>query len=207
MSLDEAILRNFPLLAAPHDAGITSAQTPGVRYVVGKNGLWRDIQKSWLRAITPVAITATAVIPYGTVMQKVEFLCAMPPAKLWREFADLAKAMLPNEVAAAMVWHTVEGTWRLAARKSLQARSDYVEYSEVELQEGEELVVDIHSHGKHPAYFSGTDDRDDHGSIKVSAVFGCVGTEAMEIAARLMLIDKTIELQITPAGGWITKEN
>ena len=207
MNLDEAILKSFPLLVAPLDAVIPSAESAGVRYVVGKNGLWRDIKKSWLNAITPVAITATAVIPYGVVTQKVEFLCPMPPQKLWREFADLAKAMLPNEVAAAMVWHTTVGTWRMAARTTILARSDYVEYAEVELQEGEELVVDIHSHGEHPAYFSATDDRDDYGSIKVSAVFGRVGTDAMEIAVRLLLIDKTVDLQITPSGGWITKEN
>lgn len=206
MDMDKVIRENFPLLAAPAQGDIQIADKAGVRYVVGKDGLWRAIDKSWLRAVTPVALSSTAVIPYGAMVQKIDFLCSMPPQTVWREFATLAKSKLPDEVAAAMVWDTLNDTWRLAERKSILANSAYVEYSEVELGEGEELVVDIHSHGHHPAGFSKIDDRDDFGSIKVSAVLGCVGSEAMEIAVRLMLIDTAIDLQVTTAGGWVTKE-
>ena len=118
----------------------------------------------------------------------------------------IVMAQLPNEVAAAMVWNSTLDEWRLAARESITANGGYVSYREVELQDGEELIVDLHSHGHHPAYFSEIDNNDDFGSIKIAAVMGCVGSESTEIVARLMLIDKTIDLVITSSGGWASME-
>lgn len=202
MNLDQITREAFPLQTALHAGGLQRAAKPGVRYVVAKNGLWRAIDNAWLKTLVPVAISSTAVIPYGSLTQSVEFLCSMPPASLWREFAALAKAKLPNEVAAAMVWNSEHDTWRLAARKSINANSGFVKYMEALLEEGEQLVVDIHSHANHPAFFSETDNCDDFGSIKVSAVLGCVGQEATQIVVRLMLIDKHIDLRLTRSGGW-----
>ena len=182
MQIDQVTVENFPLMAASHTGMIQLASKIGIRYVVAKDGLWRAIDKSWLRALTPVALNPGAVIPYGSVVQSVEFACSMPPASLWREFMAVAKASLPNEVAAAMVWKSREDSWRLAVRVSIEANGGYVHYQEVDLQDDEEIVVDIHSHASHPAFFSGTDDTDDFGSIKVAAVLGCVGTAAVKLS-------------------------
>lgn len=202
MNHDQITLGIFPLLAASQTSVLQDPEKHGVRYVVAKNGLWRAIDTAWLKALLPVAVSSTAVIPYGSLKPSVEFLCSMPPARLWREFVALAKAELPNEVAAAMVWNSNHDTWRLAARKSIWANSVFVEYREVPLQEGEQVVVDIHSHGNHSAIFSTTDDSDDFGSIKVSAVVGKLGQETIEFVARLMLIDQQLDLKLNSSGEW-----
>ena len=208
MQLDQITVKNFPLIAAPQSDVVETPSKAGIRYVVARNGLWRAIDKSWLSALTPVALDPDAVIPYGRVAQTVKFLCGMPPASLWREFAAVAKTALPNEVAVAMVWNSMTDCWRLAVRESIEANGGYVHYQEAELNEDEEMVVDIHSHGHHPAFFSKTDDSDDFGSIKVAAVLGRVGTVAAQLVARLMLIDRCLDLELLATGGWkLNKEN
>ena len=92
MDLDQVISDNFPLIAAPRSGVIPPSTKQGVRYVVASNGLWRAIDKSWLRAQTPLAVAEKSVIPYGTLGQEIKFFCSMPSMKLWREFAALAKA-------------------------------------------------------------------------------------------------------------------
>lgn len=207
MNIDQITMGIFPLLAASQTGVLQDSAKHGVRYVAASDGLWRAIDTAWLKALTPVAQSLKkAVIPYGRLTQSVEFLCSMPPASLWREFAVLAKSTLPNEVAAAMVWNAEQDTWRLAARQSIEANPGFVRYREVELQEGEHFVVDIHSHGNHSAFFSETDDCDDFGSTKVSAVLGCVGQGATQVRIRLMLIDKHIDLKLTCSGGWEVQE-
>ena len=207
MNHDLITMGIFPLLAASRTGVLQDPDKHGVRYVAANNGLWRAIDTAWLKALTPVALCSkTAVIPYGQLTRSVEFFCSMPPASLWREFAALAKASLPNEVAAAMLWNAEHDTWRLSARHSIEANPQFVKYQEVELQDGEHFVVDIHSHGKLPAFFSPTDSQDDFGSIKVSAVLGCVGHGETNIRMRLMLIDQHIDLKLVASGSWEIQE-
>lgn len=45
-------------------------------------------------------------------------------------------------------------------------------------------MLEIHSHGPHPAVFSSTDDRDEQG-LRLYGVIGCLGTDRPEVALRL----------------------
>jgi PRTRC genetic system protein A len=61
----------------------------------------------------------------------------------------------------------------------------------VSLEEGEFLVLDLHSHGKFDAYFSERDDADDAGSMKFSGVIGNLNTGTPTTVMRLNLLGKT----------------
>jgi PRTRC genetic system protein A len=54
------------------------------------------------------------------------------------------------------------------------------------LQDGEEIAVDLHTHGRLPAWFSATDDADDRG-IKIAGVFGHLHEPVPTAAFRLVL--------------------
>jgi PRTRC genetic system protein A len=49
----------------------------------------------------------------------------------------------------------------------------------------EQLVMDCHLHGKHPAYFSSADNEDDRHDVKMALVIGNCDRPNPSIAARL----------------------
>ena len=49
------------------------------------------------------------------------------------------------------------------------------------------MVVDIHSHGWAPAFFSSTDDADDRGAMKISLVLGNLDRARPSSAMRLCM--------------------
>jgi PRTRC genetic system protein A len=53
--------------------------------------------------------------------------------------------------------------------------------------DGEHIVVDVHSHGLHTAFFSAEDDADDAGAMKVSLVLGNLDQERPTSKMRLCM--------------------
>jgi PRTRC genetic system protein A len=170
-AFDEAMLGCFPLQAVPPRAGHQAGESNGTRYLAGADGLWREISLPWIRILHPVA-PSVLPLPYGQLQVEVDVRCGPVPGDLLREFNSWARAAAPQEIAAALVWSETSALWRLALRTSRSASSSHVEFKEVQLDDGEHLVIDVHSHGHHPAYFSAADNRDDHGSMKFSLVVG-----------------------------------
>jgi len=172
MSLvDEAILTTFPLLPVPASGEPSAATDRGTRYLVARDGLWREINLPWIRLVHHVG-PCVVQLPYGQTEPVIEFKCGPVPLDLIRSFGDEARARAPLEVAAALIWNEVSGDWRLGWRNAREASASHLVYDEVKLEDGEHLVVDVHSHGYHHAFFSQEDDRDDYGSMKVSLVVG-----------------------------------
>ena len=76
----------------------------------------------------------------------------------------------------------------------------HIDYDEIRLQEGEHLVVDMHSHGDMPAFFSGEDDRDDAGAMRFSVVVGNIGSETPSSQMRLCLAGVFLRASINEHG-------
>lgn len=171
MSMDKAIAESFPLVAATHDQPLAAASRDGMRYIAGRTGLWREVTLPWVTVRHQIAESEFA-LPYATVQPLVEFSCGPIPLHLIREFLTEARAASPQEMAGVFLWHEGTGAWRYERREGIRTASDYISYVEVRPQAGEHIVVDVHSHGLHPAFFSSQDDEDDRGSMKVSLVVG-----------------------------------
>ena len=63
-------------------------------------------------------------------------------------------------------------------------------------------MIDVHSHGDMPAFFSHEDDADDAGGIKLAVVFGHIGRDRPEIVSRLVCVDRFIRLRMNEEGGF-----
>lgn len=186
--MDAMALNNFPVVIAKHSQPIEEPNVFGQRYIVGRQGLYREVATPWLLSRTLVA-AAQMPTPYGEVAQVATLKCGSPPADLWSAFIKHAKEESPVECAGLMIWNASTRLWRLAIREVLYATSSRVDYMEPALLDEEFAVVDIHSHGLHPAGFSSRDDCDDRGGIKIAAVIGRMDLQVPEVAIRLVCID------------------
>lgn len=186
MNMDEAIQKAFPLLAVPVSGEVPAAQANGVRYLVANTGIWREINLPWVRVCHQVGDT-TCTLPYGPLREAVEFRCGAIPQAVIREFVSEAKTASPLESAGVFLWNESAGQWRYQTRNTRSVSGEHIEYDEVTPQDGEHIVVDVHSHGLHAAFFSSEDDRDDAGAMKVSLVLGNLDTEMPSSRMRLCM--------------------
>lgn len=165
-----------PVVPVPRfGAFIADDRDHGHRYLVARDGTYVEVTRPWLHAIGRIALGVHQT-PFGAIEEKVELRCGAIPKKLLLQFVELAKQALPNETSAAFVWNYRTNNWRMAKTAIVSSatpdRVDYVPCSG--LADDETVVVDIHSHGKLPAFFSDADNRDDAKGVKVAVVVGKV---------------------------------
>lgn len=200
MNINEFVASNFPLQAAPNEGAVSDSEA-NISYLAARDGLWRRVQLPWVRSILPVATSSHINVPYGALQPAVDLLVPAPDRELWRHFVSQAKAAMPHECASALLWNTESRTWRYATREPVSASVGHIVYREVDIGDNEILVVDIHSHGASPAFFSRTDDRDDNGSMKISVVFGSLDAD-LTLAARINLLDQRRKIDFDRQDQW-----
>ncbi len=171
MNMDEAIQATFPLIAAPTSGEIAPASASGTRYLIARDGVWRELTLPWVRFRHQLAAAAMR-LPYGELEPMIEIRCGGIPPALIREFLADAREACPYEVAGVFLWHEPSDTWRYERREAMNASGSHINYQEVRPLDDEHIVVDVHSHGKHAAFFSAEDNADDAGSMKFSLVLG-----------------------------------
>lgn len=206
--MDAFTQSTFPLLAASHSGELVRTESHGTRYIVGNDGLYWELHTPWLytvqRATMPLGTFGIngRQTPYGKLEPVVEMSFGCPPRYLWADFLQYARAAMPNEAAALLVWNKVAGTWRLASRPATAASAVRIDYVNPQLADDEVAVIDVHSHGDMPAFFSHEDDADDAGGIKLAVVFGHIGRDRPEIVSRLVCVDRFIRLRMNEEGGF-----
>ena len=197
--LDIAIQKAFPTVMAPKFGHLQPLASNGVRYVMAANGVWREVKLPWLDVCHRIA-QPDLPLPYGDVAGRLRVVCAPIPMELMRRFAADAKRAMPYEMAAALIWSEATDTWRYQEREPLQQSEAYVQYAEAKLAPGEHLVVDLHSHGFFPAFFSATDDQDDAGSMRFSGVIGNLDQEKQSFCLRLNLAGEAFGAELQSDG-------
>ena len=178
-ALDRFIATSTPALVVPHAGGVGDLETSGPRYLLAQDGVHAQFRRRWVKGSILVA-PSRATLPFGVHSAGIDLLCGRVPASLVRQFAVEARRRLPNEVAAWITWSPAAqgqaARWELRILESLHATAGHVRFERPTLPSGEHLVLDIHSHGRLPAFFSGTDDEDDSdvSVVKIAAVLGNV---------------------------------
>ncbi|MFC6281190.1 PRTRC system protein A [Polaromonas aquatica] len=197
--MDAIIQGMFPTVMMPREGMIEPATNNGTRYVVARDGLWREVMLPWVTVLHKIA-HSDFMLPYGPAKDTVALKCGPIPSELRSKFVQDAKAAMPNEMAAAVVWNSNDHSWRYEKRENMQATADLVEYHEVQLGDGEYLVLDLHSHGTFSAFFSQKDDQDDMGSMKFSGVIGNLDTGDMTSVLRLNMLGQTWDADLASNG-------
>lgn len=124
------------------------------------------------------------VMPYGEVEEKLELKVDFP-LRLVRKFYQQAIHKFPNECSAWVTFSRSTGDFRYYDLEEIVASRDFLQVQRPSLPDDEILILDIHSHGSIPAFFSGTDNQDDRGEFKIAGVLGNIDTDELTGEFRL----------------------
>jgi PRTRC genetic system protein A len=192
LALDLATYNAAPIVAVPVHCEFAPLIENGHRFLLAQGGLYLEVRRPWLHIIHPIAEPSSTVrVPYGAVANKMEFGFGRLGSALtqMKEFAAHAMVESPIEAAASLIWNHVTSEWALKYPKTIgEATGGSIQFEQVELAEDESLVVDLHSHGAHGAFFSGTDDADDAGSVKICGVYGDLDKGVQTAVFRLCVL-------------------
>lgn len=190
---DAALMAACPVVAMPRYGELSSIDS-GQRIVLAANGLFAQVRLPWLECLQPCGVIDTEIsLPYGIATPRLALSFGHVPADLLRRFVHMARRALPAETAAAIIYCERSGAMRLAACDIIEADRLHVVYRPPLLAATEHVVVDLHSHGDAPAFFSAQDDLDDR-AIKICGVFGRVRDRCPEAVFRLAINGLFIDL-------------
>jgi len=181
---DAALQRTCPTLAAPR-FGTLPDMDNGQRVIVAANGVFVQVKLDWLDGILCIAdIAPVPPLPYGTVHERIHFTFGVIPIPLLEQFIEAGRTGLPNEVAGGLIYSRTSGRLRLQVYDFLHTSPDGIDYRMPFLEEDESIAVDLHTHGRAPAFWSSIDNRDDRG-VKIAGVFGDLHRDIPSVAFRL----------------------
>jgi PRTRC genetic system protein A len=183
---DGALQRACPVIAAPL-FGALPAMENGQRIIVASNGVFVQVKRDWLDCVERLGgMDAAMPLPYGRIAPIVRFAFGTIPIALLDGFIASGRAALPNEIAGGLIYSAAQSALRLAIYEPLNSTAHGIEYRMPALARDESIAVDLHTHGRLPAFWSATDDMDDR-SVKVAGVFGTLDGERPSAAFRLVL--------------------
>lgn len=196
--LDIALQSVVPTVMVPKYGNLPPMTTNGHRFLVAADGLWLEVKRNWLDLRLPLARQNTVAMPYGNVESVMEFASEPLPSHLVEAFAVAAQKASPIETAGWIVRNHVTGVFRLLMLESIEESEAHVHFVRPELDASEEMVIDLHSHGVYPAFFSGQDDIDDAGEVKISVVVGDGNEGVPSVMVRLCALGMAIKLPEPP---------
>jgi PRTRC genetic system protein A len=181
---DAALQAACPVLPVPRFGELPPA-TPGQRVLLARDGVYLEVTRSWFGCVHKLAsLPINPPLPYGVVREVIHFAFGVIPITLLERFVAYGRQCLPNEAAGALVYSRERGSLRLVLHEALQAGPDGIDYRVADLGAGEELAIDLHTHGTLSAFWSATDNADDQG-VKVCGVFGNLDRSRPSAAFRL----------------------
>ena len=181
---DVALQSTMPTVVVPLFGALEPLAGSGNRLLVAKDGLWIEAHRPGIYSRQKVAQQNTISVPYGTVTATLTTKFSHLGNAI-REFVVFARESLPNEVGLALVWSDATNALEPRMLKAIQSGPSHMLYERPDPATGEHVVVDIHSHGCFPAFFSRTDDKDDKGDLKIAVVVGNVDQPQPTVKARL----------------------
>lgn len=171
---DQILQADLPVVCFPLQDDFVALKEPGHRLIVARGGLYKEVRRQWLYAVTNIAPGET---PYGCIEEKFIMTTGLSEALL-NEFVSGARAAAPNETAAWIVWNETTRESRLVWLQQTSVSSVHVTVERPMLSGGDHLLADLHSHHDMKPFFSGQDDADDlrHGDVYIAGVVGHIST-------------------------------
>lgn len=183
---DAVLQSTCPVVIAPR-FGALPPMPPGQRLIAAANGLFVQVKLDWLdcvHCLTPQGLGLP--LPYGSLKEHLRFAFGVLPIRLIEQFVDAGRHALPNESAGALIYSRSNRRLRLAICEPAHCSPTRIDYRLPLMAADETLAVDLHTHGRLPAFWSDEDDRDDQG-IKVAGVFGRLHEDRPAACFRLVL--------------------
>jgi PRTRC genetic system protein A len=138
-------------------------------YVTSASGVFVRARRPGLEVMLPVCLTYQAEIRGLAQLQPyVRLDAGLIPACLISQALDWMKASAPPEL---LTWIKVDGDYSLVrpAQSTTTSRCQPLDPFD---PQGQNALLDFHSHGLHKPFFSGVDNRDEKNSFRLFAVTG-----------------------------------
>jgi len=184
---DRVVLGETPALMQPlFGKSLPPPESGKHRFVCGHDGLYIEAQNEVIGARIRVS-ESSIKLPYGAVNQTgIHLKQGRIPKWILDGMVDKAKQHSPKEWAGLVVWDTNQERYSLYEPTVITAGVGHISYQNV-LPDELVLVMDVHSHGNLPAFFSGTDNRSDRAGFYIAGVIGSCLLEAPMMASRLVI--------------------
>ncbi len=180
---DAVLLGQTPALMMPRFSPLPDLMPGCRRYIVARDGLYVQAC-SRLLSVTLCAEKFHTALPYGNLDESVSLSCGILPSAIYEELRDRAIAAFPDEWAAYVVY---DGAFRIVEPKVISRSGGHVSYRMNGINE-DQIILDIHSHGRHDAFFSHADDRTDMHGVYLASVFGkCGNAENITCKSRIVI--------------------
>jgi PRTRC genetic system protein A len=184
---DRALRATMPTEAMPMFSELHVPSSPGDRILLGATGMFVEVRRGWGYFVRRISDRIKIPVPYGEIVEATKLHIPPIPRSLVCEFADYSRKHSSVEVAASIIWNEVSNQFRLAIAETISSTDSRIKFHVSHLDSGDHLIVDCHSHAKHPAIFSDEDDEDDRNSTKFSLVVGNCDSASPSLAMRLCL--------------------
>ena len=155
-------------------AGLAGSQGIGYDYVLGAGGLYVQSESAHLTARLLVA--PAEVRGLAPVTEKLELAHGLIPAHVFELGLAWLLAAPGTERFFAVGWD--QGAYRLVVPPQAGTSASLT------YQPPAGVVAEFHSHGRHSAFFSATDDADEQG-FRVYGVVGLLDSPAPELTLRV----------------------
>ena len=157
-----------------HLAGLSGSQGIGFDYVLGSGGLYVQSESANLTA--RVLVAPCKVRGLAAVTEKLALAHGPIPAHVFELGLDWMLAAPGTERFFAVRWDG--GAYRLVVPPQEGTASS------LSYEPPGGVIAEFHSHARHRAFFSATDDRDEQG-FRIYGVVGRLDTPAPELTLRL----------------------
>lgn len=169
---DLLLQKHLPTFMAPRFEPLPSLEEGQTRLLMAEDGLWIEAKTAW-GAFARRVFESPRALPYGPIKEITALDCGSIPVLLVERFADQANEFADKgcETAAWLIWSPTAG-WEYLELNIPEHTSVSVRFTWPQLGPDWHLILDLHSHGIGPAFFSRTDDRSDQGLPHFSLVLG-----------------------------------
>ncbi|MCU6502344.1 PRTRC system protein A [Rugamonas sp. A1-17] len=182
---DVALHATLPSVAVPRFGPLELPLQPCDRILIASNGVFIESFRRWGHFIRQVGSLGPVVVPYGVCQPTTTLTSGKLPRELLHAFNAHADKTPDVEVGGSIIWNENTKQYRLALSKSLASSGSHLKQEVANLDAGEHLVIDCHSHAHHHAFFSAQDDQDDRGATKFAYVVGNCNRPTQSTAMRL----------------------
>ena len=157
-----------------HPAGLAGSQGIGYDYVLGSGGLY--VQSEGANLTARILVAPADVRGLAPVSEKLTLAHGLIPAHIFALGLNWMLAAPDTERLFAVGWDA--GAYRLVVPPQ-EGTGSALTY-----RPPSGVVAEFHSHGKHRAFFSATDDGDEQG-FRIYAVVGRLDAPQPELTLRL----------------------
>ena len=190
--LDEVLQTVCPTVMVPRYEALLPLESNGHRFLAAGDGLYAEIRRPWVRSVFRIAKSVTP-LPYGKISASTHFsLDRGQFSELIGRFILEAREVSPKEHATWLSFEDGDGlAYEPVAVES--SSSGHICYHRPDVTGKRVLAVDLHSHGRAPAFWSTTDNHDDNDDAKLAIVFGNLDAPQPTVMARFLALGVTID--------------